>query len=136
MAVAILAEDGVRHCLGCRNDHNEHKVLAQIMSCGAWQKARPSTFSTLGFPQACKTPAAAGLERRAEVWERSAHAGAPGKAVAREDRRRPSHKRKQVVGGIAFGAALLIWLDSSWSGEWPRVHRGIQWTGLMLIGDI
>jgi len=68
MAVAILAEDGVRHCLGCRNDHNEHKVLAQIMSCGAWQRARPSTFSTLGFPQACEPPAAAGLERRAGVW--------------------------------------------------------------------
>jgi protein-S-isoprenylcysteine O-methyltransferase Ste14 len=59
---------------------------------------------------------------------------APTNAVRSDDLRRLKHRRKQVlVVGIAFGAALLTIVDSSWRSEWPRVHRGIQWTGLMLI---
>ena len=104
MAVAILAEDGVRHCLGCRNDHNEHKVLAQIMSCGAWQKARPSTFSTLGFPQACEPPAAAGLERRAGVW------------CAERAGRSPRLLRAMTRGSQTTSA--------SWCGGWDCLRCG------------
>jgi protein-S-isoprenylcysteine O-methyltransferase Ste14 len=59
---------------------------------------------------------------------------APTNAVRSDELRRLKHRRKQVlVVGIAFGAALLTIVDSSWRSEWPRVHRGIQWTGLMLI---
>jgi protein-S-isoprenylcysteine O-methyltransferase Ste14 len=59
---------------------------------------------------------------------------APTKAVSSDHLRRLQQRRKQVlVVGIAFGVALLTLVDSSWRSDWPRTHRSIQGTGLMLI---
>ena len=50
------------------------------------------------------------------------------------DLQRLQHKRKQVlIAGIAVGFALLAISDSTWRIAWPRAHRGIQWSGLLLI---
>jgi protein-S-isoprenylcysteine O-methyltransferase Ste14 len=43
-------------------------------------------------------------------------------------------KRKlALVIGMVCGIALLAITDSAWRAEWPRVHRVIQWSGLVLI---
>jgi protein-S-isoprenylcysteine O-methyltransferase Ste14 len=58
----------------------------------------------------------------------------PTKAMTGRDLQRLQHKRKQVLlVGIAMGLALFAITDSYWRVEWPRAHRGIQWSGLLLI---
>ncbi len=43
-------------------------------------------------------------------------------------------KRKQVlVAGIVCGLALLAITDPTWRTEWRRLHRAIQFSGLLLI---
>jgi protein-S-isoprenylcysteine O-methyltransferase Ste14 len=50
------------------------------------------------------------------------------------DLRRVQQKRKQVlIVGIAIGVVLLATSDSHWRIAWPNVHRGIQWSGLLMI---
>lgn len=50
------------------------------------------------------------------------------------DLQRLQHKRKQVlIVGILAGLVLLAVTDSTWRIGWPRAHRGIQWSGLLLI---
>ena len=50
------------------------------------------------------------------------------------DLQRLQHRRKQVlIVGIAVGLVLLTMSDSNWRIAWPRVHRSIQWSGLLMI---
>jgi protein-S-isoprenylcysteine O-methyltransferase Ste14 len=50
------------------------------------------------------------------------------------DLQRLQRRRKQVlIVGIAVGLALLAVTDSNWRIGWPRAHRSIQWSGLLLI---
>ena len=50
------------------------------------------------------------------------------------DLQRLQHRRKQVlIVGIAVGVALFTITDSHWRLMWPRAHRSIQWSGLLLI---
>src|SRR4029079_1084824 len=58
----------------------------------------------------------------------------PIRAMTGSDLQRLQQWRKQVlVVGVLAGLALLAVTDSSWRTAWPRVHRGIQWSGLLLI---
>jgi protein-S-isoprenylcysteine O-methyltransferase Ste14 len=58
----------------------------------------------------------------------------PIKAATGTELQRLQQRRKQVliVGAVA-AIVLMAISDSSWRMDWPRVHRGIQWTGLLLI---
>ena len=50
------------------------------------------------------------------------------------DLQRLQQRRKQVlIVGIAVGVALFAITDSHWRMMWPRAHRSIQWSGLLLI---
>jgi protein-S-isoprenylcysteine O-methyltransferase Ste14 len=42
-------------------------------------------------------------------------------------------RKRALVVGIVCGLALLAITDTAWRAEWPRVHRVIQWSGLVLI---
>jgi protein-S-isoprenylcysteine O-methyltransferase Ste14 len=42
-------------------------------------------------------------------------------------------RKRALVVGIVCGLALLAITDPAWRAEWPRVHRVIQWSGLVLI---
>jgi protein-S-isoprenylcysteine O-methyltransferase Ste14 len=58
----------------------------------------------------------------------------PIKATTGAELQRLQQRRKQVlIVGIAIGVALLAVTDSSWRTAWPRTHRSIQWSGLLLI---
>lgn len=58
----------------------------------------------------------------------------PFRAMTGTDLQRLQHRRKQVlIVGVAVGIALLAITNSNWRIEWPRIHRGIQWSGLLLI---
>jgi protein-S-isoprenylcysteine O-methyltransferase Ste14 len=58
----------------------------------------------------------------------------PIRAMTGRDLQRLQHKRKQVlIVGILAGLVLLAVTDSTWRIGWPRAHRGIQWSGLLLI---
>ena len=58
----------------------------------------------------------------------------PIRAMTGTELQRLQHRRKQVlIVGIAVGLALMTITDSSWRIAWPRTHRGIQWSGLLLI---
>ena len=58
----------------------------------------------------------------------------PIKAMTGTELQRLQQRRKRVLFvGIAIGIALLALTDSTWRVAWPRVHRGIQWCGLLLI---
>jgi protein-S-isoprenylcysteine O-methyltransferase Ste14 len=58
----------------------------------------------------------------------------PIKATTGSELQRLQQRRKQVlIVGIAIGVACLAVTDSSWRTAWPRTHRGIQWSGLLLI---
>src|SRR5262245_61994077 len=112
MAVAILAEDRVRQPRVGANDHNEHKVLAQIMSCRAWRRARPSTFSTPGSLHAHPAKRDGKRERciRGCEWGRTE----PRLPGARTCRARPQ-AQAGAGGWDRFGAAPPTILSiSSW----------------------
>jgi protein-S-isoprenylcysteine O-methyltransferase Ste14 len=50
------------------------------------------------------------------------------------DLQRLQQRRKRVlVIGVFILVALLAISDSSWRVGWPRVHRAIQWSGLLMI---
>ena len=60
--------------------------------------------------------------------------GLPFRAMTGTDLQRLQRRRKQVlIAGVAVGLALLAVTDSSWRIGFPRTHRGIQWSGLLLI---
>jgi len=58
----------------------------------------------------------------------------PIRATTGTELQRLQQRRKQVlIVGAVVAIVLMTISDSSWRIAWPRVHRGIQWTGLLLI---
>lgn len=59
---------------------------------------------------------------------------APTRTMTGADLQRLQQKRKRVlILGVVLLLALLAISDSSWRVGWPRVHRAIQWSGLLMI---
>jgi protein-S-isoprenylcysteine O-methyltransferase Ste14 len=42
-------------------------------------------------------------------------------------------RKRMLAAGVVAGVVLLAFTDSAWRIEWPRIHRTLQWSGLLLV---